>query len=197
MSTADESTLAAGSRLGRGTLARGAVAGVAAWLLGYLVTYVWQAEAVSEALRGLGVVSRLLGGEAVPAWKGVAWLFLNAHFVATRVPTIAGGTRTTNFATGEGGSVALLALPVLVLVVTGFLAAWGRRGGVTAAAAAGATLVVGYLPLSAAAAFATTHAIGDTQAAISADPVTAVLLAGAVYPAVFGAVGGAAAGLAE
>ncbi|NHN59549.1 MULTISPECIES: transporter [Halorussus] len=197
MSTADEPSLASDSGVSGGTLARGAVAGAAAWLLGYLVAYVWKAEAVAEALRGVGVVSQLLGGEAVPAWKGVTWLFLNAHFVATRVPTVAGGTRTTNFVTGEGGSVALLALPAVLLLVAGFLAARGRRGGATAGAAAGAALVVGYLPLSAAAAFATTHAIGETQATVSADPVTAILLAGAVYPVALGAVGGAAATLVE
>lgn len=197
MSTADEPALAGDSAVGRGALARGAVAGVAAWLLGYLVAYVWKAEAVAEALRGVGVVSQLLGGEAVPAWKGVTWLFMNAHFVATRVPTVAGGTRTANFATGEGGSVALLALPAVLLLVAGLLVAQGRRGGATAGAAAGAALVVGYLPLSAAAAFATSHAIGETQATVSADPVTAILLAGAVYPVALGAVGGAAAALVE
>jgi hypothetical protein len=90
---------------------RGAVAGVGAQSLGYLVVYVWKSQEVSEALRGVGFVSQLLGGEAIPAWKGVSWLFLNAHFVATQFPTIAGGTRTANVVTGGDGSALLLALP--------------------------------------------------------------------------------------
>jgi fatty acid desaturase len=48
---------------------RGAVADVGAWSLGYLVVYIWKSQAVSEALRGVGFVSQLLGGEAIPAWK--------------------------------------------------------------------------------------------------------------------------------
>jgi hypothetical protein len=178
-----------------GLLARGAIGGAGAWLVGYLVTYVWKAEAVSESLRGVGFVSELLGGEAVPAWKGVTWLFLNAHFVATRIPTIAGGTRTTNFVTGEGGSTLLLALPVVLLVVAGAVAAYGKSGGPLDGAKAGGSVVFGYVVFSAGAAFLSSHAIGDTQAAVSPDPVTAILLAGAVYPLVFGAVGGALAGV--
>ncbi|WP_137285113.1 transporter [Halorussus salinisoli] len=196
MTTAEETTLASGGLVRRATLARGAIAGVGAWLLGYLVAYVWKSETVVEALEGVGFVSRLLGGEAIPAWKGVTWLFLNAHFVATRFPTIAGGTRTTNVVTGEEGSTLLLALPALLLVVAGVVAAYGRSG-LAERVAAGASVALGYLPLSAGAAFLTSHAIGDTEAAISADPVTAILLAGVVYPAVFGAFGGAVAGLLE
>lgn len=197
MSTAERTPRKTEGLVGRATLARGATAGVGAWLLGYLVVYVSKSAAVSEALQGVGFVSRLLGGEGVPAWKGVTWLFLNAHFVATRFPTIAGGTRTANFVTREGGSPLTLAFPVVLLLAAGVVAAYGRRGGLAERAAAGATVALGYLPLSAVAAFATTHAIGNTDAAISADPVTAVLLAGAVYPLVVGALGGIAVGLAD
>ncbi|WP_135824284.1 transporter [Halorussus ruber] len=194
--TQDASVRDDGLGLG-GLLARGAIGGASAWLVGYLVAYVWKAQAVSESLRGVGFVSELLGGEAIPAWKGVTWLFLNAHFVATRIPTIAGGTRTTNFVTGEGGSTLLLALPALLLVVSGAVAAYGRGGGPLDGAKTGGSVVLGYLPLSTGAAFLTSHAIGDTQAAISPDPVTAILLAGAVYPLVFGSVGGALTEIAE
>ncbi|WP_276301868.1 hypothetical protein [Halorussus lipolyticus] len=197
MSTTRDATGTGDGIAVRGLLARGAVGGAGAWFVGYLVAYVWKSQTVSEALRGVGVVSELLGGEAVPAWKGVAWLFLNAHFVATRIPTITGATRTANFVTGEGGSTLLLALPALLLTAVGAIGAYGRGAGLLDSAKAGAGVVVGYLPLSAAVAFLTAHAIGDTQVAISPDPVTAVLLAGAVYPVVFGAVGGALVRLAE
>lgn len=197
MSAAEDTSLASERLVRPGTLVRGALAGVGAWSLGYLIVYIWKAEAVSEALRGVGFVSQLLGGEAIPAWKGVSWLFLNAHFVATQFPTIAGGTRTANFVTGEDGSTLLLALPPLLLVAAGLLAAYGRRGSLGERAKAGATVALGYLPISAVVALLTSHAIGNTDVAISADPVTAVLLAGVVYPVIFGAVGGAASGALE
>ncbi|UPW00858.1 hypothetical protein M0R88_01850 [Halorussus gelatinilyticus] len=191
MTTQRDASLTTGGMVRRATLARGAVAGVGAWLLGYLVAYVWKSAAISEALRGVGFVSQLLGGEAIPAWKGVSWLFLNAHFVATRFPTITGGTRTANVVTREGGSTLLLALPVLVLLGAGVVAGYGRPGGAVERAKAGGTVALGYLPLSAGVALVATHAIGDTGTAVSPDPVTAVLLAGLAYPLVLGAVGGA------
>jgi hypothetical protein len=197
MSTTGDASLTNDRIALRGRLARGAVAGVGAWVAGYLVAYVWKSETVAESLRGVGFVSQLLGGEAVPAWKGVSWLYLNAHFVATQIPTIAGGTRTANFVTGEEGSTLLLVLPSLLLAVAGVVVAYGRATDPLDGAKAGASTVVGYLPVSATAAFLTAHAIGDTQAAISADPVTAILLAGVVYPAVFGGVGGALSTVVE
>lgn len=197
MSATEDSSVADTQILPRATLVRGALAGVGAWLLGYLVVYVSKADAVSESLRGVGFVSQLLGGEAIPAWKGVSWLFLNAHFVSTKFPTIAGGTRTMNFVTGEGGSTLLLVLAPLLLVAAGLLTAYGRGESLSERVKAGATISLGYLPLSAVVALVTTHAIGDTEAAIAADPVTAVLLAGIIYPVVFGALGGAASDVLE
>lgn len=197
MSTTEDATLTSDGIALRGLLTRGAIAGVGAWLAGYLIAYIWKSETVLESLRGVGFVSELLGGQAIPAWKGVSWLFLNAHFVATRIPTIAGGTRTANFVTGEGGSTLLLVLPALLLVVAGAVVAFGRSDNPANGAKAGAGLVVGYLPLSVAAAFLTAHAIGNTEVAISPDPVTAILLAGVVYPVVFGAIGGVLSSLAE
>jgi hypothetical protein len=197
MSAAEDTALASDGVVHRGTLARGTLAGVVAWLLGYLVAYVWKADAVSESLRGVGFVSQLLGGEAIPAWKSVSWLFLNAHFVDTRFPTVAGGTRTTNFVTGEGGSTLLLVLPPLVLAVAGLAITYGHRGSLTDRATAGATVALGYLPLSVLVALVGTHTIGATEATIAPDLVTAVLLAGVVYPAVFGALGGVASSVLE
>ncbi|USZ67702.1 hypothetical protein NGM10_13320 [Halorussus salilacus] len=180
-------------------VARGALAGTAAWLAGYLVAYVWKAGEVAEAVEGIGFVSQLFGGEGVPAWKGVGWLFMNAHLVDIRFPTIAGGTRMLNFVTAEDGvSMAFLLIPPVVLLAAGFAVAYAEREsaetGPLAGAKAGTTLALGYLPLSVAAGFLTEHAIGSTEAAIAPDPVTAVLLAGLVYPLAFGALGGAASG---
>ncbi|WP_128476235.1 transporter [Halorussus pelagicus] len=197
MTTAEDASLTTDGGGRRATLVRGAVAGLGAWMLGYLVTYVSKSQAISEALRGIGFVSQLLGGETIPAWKGVSWLFLNAHVVATKFPTITGGTQTANFVTGEEGSALLLALPVVVLLAAGVVTAYGRPGGAVERAKVGATVALGYLPLSAGVALVATHSVGDTDAAIAADPVTAILLAGAVYPLVLGALGGALSSVAE
>ena len=200
MSLTDDRSLArgGGAVTTAGALVRGALAGVAAWLFGYLGAYVWKASEVAESLEGVGFVSRLLGGESVPVWKGVGWLFLNVHFVDTRIPTIAGGTRMVNFATAEdGGSFALVVVPPLLLLIAGLSVAYGRRTEPLAGAKAGAAVAAGYLPLSVAAGLLTTHAIGNTEAVIAPDLVTAVLLAGLVYPLVFGALGGLAASALE
>ncbi|WP_198662118.1 hypothetical protein [Halorussus litoreus] len=205
MSTIDNSVPENERAGARSVLGRGALAGICAWLAGYLVVYVARADAVSEALRGVGFVSEVLGGDAIPAWKGVAWLFANAHFVDARLSAPMLGTETFNAVTGEGSGL-LLALPPVVLLAAGALAAWARRSGsaprsgaaggrdsgLRSAVTAGAAVALGYLPLSVATGFLTEHAIGGSGPTIALDPVTAVLLAGLVYPVVFGALGGAA-----
>ena len=183
----------------RATALRGAVAGVAAFLLGYVLTYAWRAPSVNDSLRGLNVIAELLGIDAIPTWKGVAWLFYGAHGVATRFPTAAGGTELANVVEQSGdGTVALLYVLVpAVLVLAG--AAVVRLTDVretAAAAMAGAAVAIGYVAVALAGVFRSAHAIGDTGASIAPDPVTGVLLAGVLYPVVFGALGGALASYA-
>lgn len=174
------------------TVLTGAAAGFGAFLLGYLVTYVWQASRVEDLLSGFNVVAQLFGGEPIPTWKGVAWLFYNAHFVATRLPGL-GGPRTVNFIVqSDDGSLALLyAVPPVVLFLGGLLTAAlaratdGRHG-----ALAGVATVPGYLVSAIVVASLSAYAVGD--ASVGPVLVTATLLAGAVYPLVFGTLGGVA-----
>jgi len=178
----------------RTTLLRGAAAGVVAYLLGYLVTYAWQAPSVDESLQGINFVASLLGGQTVPTWKAVGWLFYNAHVVATRVPTVGGGERVVNFldAADDGSLVLLYALvPVLLVLAGAAVARYGKADRPGTAAAAGASVVVGYFPLAVVGEFAFAHTFAE-GVRVAPDPVTAVALAGIVYPAFFGAVGGAA-----
>jgi hypothetical protein len=56
-------------------LFRGAIAGVGAYLLGYLVTYLLHAGSVAERLRGFNFVVDLFGGDPIAVWQGVGWLF--------------------------------------------------------------------------------------------------------------------------
>ena len=62
----------------------------------------------------------------------------------------------------------------------------------TSAARNGAAVMLGYLPLSVIGAVLFAVSVGDATA--GPDLVTAVLLAGMVYPLVFGAVGGLVGG---
>lgn len=178
----------------RTTLLRGGASGVLAFLLGYVLTYAWKAPAVQESLSGINAIAELAGGQAIPTWKAVGWLYFNAHVVATRVPALGGGDRLVNFiSASDDGSLALLyVLVVAVLLLAGAaVARYGPADRVGTAAAAGATVVVGYLPAVVVGAFLFAHTLGG-DVTVAPDLVTAVALAGVVFPAFFGAVGGAA-----
>lgn len=178
-------------------LVAGAGAGAVAYVLGYLFAYVTQSGQVEDQLAGFNAFADLFGGDPIPAWQGVGWLFYNGHFVDTQVPSLIGGARSLNLiAEADGGSLTLLyVVPPVLLIVAGIAVA--RIAGATApvdGATAGASVLAGYLPLAVLGAFLFRYSVGD-GAAVAPDVVTAVLLAGAVYPAVFGGIGGATATL--
>jgi len=168
-------------------LARGGLVGVAAWLLGYLVTYLLHSGNVRDAL-GTAILEFLAGDPVT--WKLIGWLYFNAHFVDASVPGLFGSS-TTNLLSGaeEATLLVLYVLPPLVLVAVGAFVARGTTE-TAEAAKEGAAVTAGYLPASLVAAFAVRISVGDAVAG----PVfvTAVLLAGLVYPLVFGVVGGVA-----
>ncbi|QLH82701.1 transporter [Halosimplex pelagicum] len=169
---------------------RGLAGGIAAWILGYLVVYLLHGSSIQNSF-GSDVLE-VFTGEPV-AWKLVGWLFYNAHNVAVQISLF--GQRSVNLVAGaeEAALTALFALPPVLLVLAGAVAAWNTAADPTTAARNGAAVALGYLPLSLAG--AVLFAIGSGDGA-SAGPalVTAVLLAGLVYPLVFGAVGGLAGG---
>ena len=170
----------------------GAAAGAAAYVLGYLFAYLTQRSAVESQLEGFNFFADLFGGDPIPTWKAIGWVFYNGHFVDTQVPSLVGGSQLTNLISqADGGSLTLLfVVPPVLLTLAGLAA--GRIAGATEpvdGAKAGASVLVGYLPLAVIGAFLFRYSVGD--GAVAPDLVTAVLLAGAVYPAAFGAVGGA------
>ncbi|MFD1571118.1 transporter [Halorubrum laminariae] len=180
-----------------GRAVAGAGVGAVAYVLGYLITYLTQSGRIEEQLRGLNFFADLFGGDPIPAWQGVGWVFYNAHFVDTEVPALVGGARSVSLISeADGGSLAwLFVLPPLLLLAAGFFA--GRFSGSSDAsdgAQSGALVVAGYLPLAVIGAFLFRYSVGD-GAAVSPTLVTAVLLAGAVYPALFGGIGGAVSGV--
>lgn len=169
----------------------GAAAGALAWLLGYLLTYVVTSGRIREFQGSfLGQVADLFGLE-VPTWRVVGWVFYNAHFV----DTVAGGG-TGSAIGGDGGFTPLLyVVPPLVLLAAGL--AVGRASGsgdAATGALAGSSVLLGYLPLSVLGVFLFETTLAG--AAVGPSLAPGILLAGVLYPAVFGAVGAGLAALA-
>ncbi|WP_255149072.1 hypothetical protein [Halorarius halobius] len=161
----------------------GAVAGVAAWVLTYLFTYVLTSSDIENSF--------LAQFSDIPTWKIVGWVFYNAHLATTNfdVGFVSG---TTNTIGGDGGFTPLLyVVPPVLLFIAGL--AVGRYSGATddtvRTAVAGATPVIGYGVLSVVCVF-----LFATEN-VTPDPITGILLAGVLYPVLFGALGAVVAGL--
>ena len=164
-----------------------AVAGVAAWGLGYLFTYLLVAADVESS--PLNRLIEFFGGESA-TYELVGWVFYNAHLVDISYTGVGVFTPPRSFIGGEDGFTVLLYLiPPALLVIAGL--AVGRYQGAaepTQGAIAGALVTPGYLVLSIVGAFLFTVSVGDASGA--PDLIPAVLVAGLVYPTVFGALGG-------
>ena len=105
-------------------------------------------------------------------------MFYNAHFVDTEIPALVGGTQSMNLILqSDGGSLTwLFVLPPVLLLAAGVVA--GVIGGATDAVEGARS-----------GAFLFRYSVGEGN--VTPTLVTAVLLAGVVYPAIFGALGGA------
>lgn len=170
----------------------GTVAGLAAWVVGYGLTYLAVAPDVRESS-----LNRIIDAfEGSPAtYEMVGWVFYNAHFVHTvfrDLPLF--GSHTTSFIGDEGFAVALYAVPIVLLLLSGIVLA--RYTGVTdpvAGAFAGVTTLPAYLLASIVGVFAFEVTIGSATG--GPDLVPALLLAGIAYPLIFGGGGGAITGV--
>lgn len=158
----------------------GAVAGIVAWLLGYLFTFILVGDTVRDSV--VRRVIEFLGGD-LPTWRVVGWIYYNAHFVSTNFDGAFAGSR--NFIGGDGVTPVVYVVPPLVLFAAGL--AVGRAAGVRddleRAALVGLTVVSGYFVLSLVGVFV--FAIDGAGPTVA----EALLLAGILYPAVFGIVG--------
>lgn len=168
----------------------GAAAGAVAYALGYLLTYLWQGSSVQGQLEGYNAIVELFGGDPIPAWKAVGWLFYNAHGVSFTVPSLGSGQATQNLIADGSAPMLLYVVPAVVVVLAGFVLA--RRANATDAsggAQIGARVVLGYVVLAIVGLFVFEYSSGGS--AIHPEYALGVLLAGVVYPAVFGGIGGA------
>jgi len=169
--------------------ATGALAGVVAWLLGYVCTYLIAGTRIRES--ALNQVLQFFDGAST--YKLVGWVFFNSHFVETVFQGLPFAA-AANAVGGENGfTVLLFVVPPALLVGAGL--AVGRYQGVETpetGGLAGLTVFPGYLVLVFLGAVLFVVSAGPASA--RPDLLFAVVLAGLVYPAVFGGLGGALAG---
>ena len=165
----------------------GAGFGAAGWILGYVVAYLLVATDIESS--PLNRLIEFFGGDSA-TYELVGWVFYNAHLVDISYTGVGVFTPPRSFIGGEDGFTVLLYLiPPALLVIAGL--AVGRYQGAaepTQGAIAGALVTPGYLVLSIVGAFLFTVSVGDASGA--PDLIPAVLVAGLVYPTVFGALGG-------
>lgn len=180
----------------RDVIVRGAATGAAAYLLGYLITYVWASGAATEAFRGINNLSQILDLRPIQAWKAAGWLLYDAHFARTRIPGLGGSSTMSPIeALGDGGFVALYVLVPVLIIVAGVAATNGRGDTPANAVMRGAAVAIGYLPLAVIGVLVTVYRIPGLEARIGTNLVTGIVLAGLVYPLLFGAIGGVLAWL--
>lgn len=175
-------------------LGAGSAAGAATFAVGYLVTYLWQADRVEGSVEGLNAVLELVGAASVPVWQAVGWLYYGAHHVPVAL-WLPGRARVTRSLVGtDGASTLLYLLPPVLLAVAGFaVARYVDAREPTAGAIAGASLLPGYAVLAAGGLLLTRYTAGE--AAVAPPLATGLLLAGIAYPAVAGTLGGLLGGV--
>ncbi|SFS65377.1 hypothetical protein [Halostagnicola kamekurae] len=169
---------------------QGGIYGAIAFVASYLVSIVLLQGDLEFDLAG---IAELVSENAFEA-AGMLWF--NSHFVDLEVNVIGLDTTTTMFAQAETGIPQVLyhVVPMLVLVAAGYLVgrrALGPEASLEDGVKAGATVVVGYLPLAATGAFV--FAVDGSFGSAQPETATAILLAGAMFPLVFGSIGGIAA----
>lgn len=172
-------------------------------LLAAVVVY-GLAAALAEADPGLGDDD----GESIelqeePSWvDSRGWLFFSTHFVETKIDATSTGNRgfttTADLLEQENDAyptVLYRAIPPAVLVLAGFGLAsryLDRRATAQDGARVGALVAAGYLPATFAGvllfSFQTQYQAFSLTYAVPMG--SAVLLAGVVYPVIFGAIGG-------
>lgn len=162
--------------------------GILPWIVGYAVTYLLVAPNLRDS--ALNQVIELLEGDAA-THELVGWVFYNAHLVETVVDLPVIGMRSTTYIGGDDGfSVLLYLVPMVLLIVSGFLFARSQDvSGLKPGAKAGVYLVPGYLIAT---------LIGVVLFKITAggatggpDLANAILMAGLSYPVSFAGTGGA------
>ncbi|MFB6311280.1 MAG: hypothetical protein ABEH64_08900 [Salinirussus sp.] len=183
----------AGRSIDRPLLVAGSAGGVAAWLIGYVLTFL----IVAPTLRDSALNRIIEAFEGQPAtYEMVGWVFFNAHLVNTVVSDIPIlGTSTTSFIGGDGGFTPLLYIvPVGLLIAAGL--ATSRYAGATNAGEgiiAGLLVLPGYFVLAIAG--TVVFSVSVAGATVGPAPLPAAAIAAIAVPGVCGGLGGAIGGI--
>jgi hypothetical protein len=186
-------------------LRRSVPVGIVAYALGFLLTVgatVGRVDEVTATEVGATVehvdpasLGQIFGGTP-PSWVVGGWLFYNAHFVPTSLPTadaMNGMSMLTNrnlLTTVGGPAIALyLVVPALLLAAGYVVARTAKTYGANGRRNAGASIAVGYFPMFLLGAFGLTASPANAGTVASPAGLPAVFL-GLAYPVVFGAIGG-------
>lgn len=181
-------------------LRRTVPAGVAAYVAGYLLTWVAAGGRLDRALSttiDLPVTDPQPLASAFssqpPTWKVVGWVFHGAHHADLLVvPENRAGVHPVDIVARLGdGYAALYAIPPLVLLASAYLVvAYSETPGPTGERWAGVSITLGY----ALACFAGGLLFTFGRPPTGPDLLTTVFLGGFIYPVVFGGLGGSLAG---
>ena len=196
----------------RHRLVRGALIGVGAYVLGYILTFLFVEYEVNTDFSNtfstpwqidLDVIALFLKYPQIAGSDTdlAGWVFYNTHFVEIVVPEkgYETGSATANILLETSNltipAVVWFLIPVLILVGAGYVTALfaDRRTTRTGNAIAGGTIVVGYLPLTGIGILLFTAAYGPNtsyEVSMSPESLLAIGLMGIVYPVVLGGIGG-------
>lgn len=167
----------------------GTVAGLVTALSGYLVLFLVHGDRLERSFAGINTLLELLGTDGIAAWKVAGWLYFNLHHTPISV-SVSGRSRVTHTLVGGDGASALWYLlpPILLVLAGAVVARYADARDVRSGALAGVSIVPAVLLAALVGGLATRATVGD--ATVGPELATGVLLAGLVYPAVLGGVGG-------
>lgn len=176
---------------------QGAIFGAIAYVGGYILTYIL--ATIDSEFEVNQTIEELGGG----MMEAVGWVFYGAHRIEIEVTAEGGGESQTETlrifeeASPDLPEILYYLVPVVMLIVAGYLVVGQIRAyGGSEAIKAGATVAVGYLPLTVLGVFLfrlseEQSGFGQTiSVSISPELVPAALIMGLIFPLVFGAIGG-------
>lgn len=184
-------------------LRRSIPAGLIAFVIGYLVTVIIAGSRLQDVMAvsvngefvEQATLGRIFGSPPAPTVVG-GWLFYNAQFISTSVPTadaINGMGRLTNqslLLATDGSLLLLYLVPFVLLLAAGYLTVrTGPTYGVRGETYGGASVALGYLPPLIIGAFLLTADVPNAPSVASPDGLQTIYI-GLVYTLLVGAIGG-------
>lgn len=171
--------------------------GAGAYLIGYFIIYVVTKQRGLIAMQRVELTPKsetttfatYLKEATIPVWKSAGWLFYSAHSVPITVPRDRLPLILVNLIGAAGGAlVVLYVLPPLILMSAGWIATRNKESSSpTKLLIAGGMISLGYVPLALAG--TVLFAVNRSGIALHPDILFGVVVAGLLYPAVFGAIG--------